>query len=67
MLLQREGYYEMLVKLSEDGVPATMTLGKACEVMNCSRPHLRELIRKGRIKLSDGKITIGAVARYLCM
>lgn len=55
----------MLEHLSEKH-PMTLTRQEASEILNVSLPHLRGIIRKGHIKVQDGKIPLGSVANYLC-
>ena len=62
---EKDGFREILDMLTEK-YPATLTLGETCEVLGCSRCHLRTIIGRGHIKVKDGKIPIGAVASYLC-
>lgn len=64
---EKAGYRDMLMFLSEDKkAPLLLNRGQACELMGISRDHLAEMIYKGEIKLSENKIPIGSIARYLC-
>lgn len=64
---EKEGYRDMLAFLNENKkLPLLLSRGQACEAMGVSRDYLAILIAKGDIKLSDSKIPIGSLARYLC-
>lgn len=62
---EKQGYRDMLMLLMEK-YPATMTRGLAAEILDVSPRHLGEIIKKGHIKVQDGKIPIGSIASYLC-
>lgn len=64
---EKEGYRDMLAFLNENKkLPLLLSRGQACEAMGVSRDYLAVLIAKGDIKLSESKIPIGSLARYLC-
>ena len=65
MAREKQGYRDMLYILMEK-YPATMTRGMVAQVIGVSPRHLSEIIKKGHIKVQDGKIPIGSVASYLC-
>lgn len=65
MAREREGYRDMLEKLSED-YPNTMTKKQASEALGVSFHHLQKIIANKHITVVDGKIPIGSVVRYLC-
>ena len=66
MALEKENYRDMLQFLCDKGYSMTLTRGECCEILGISRPFLRDLIDKKRIKVNGGKIPIGSVASYLC-
>lgn len=65
MAREKQGYRDMLSILMEK-YPATMTRGMVAQVIGVFPRHLSEIIKKGHIKVQDGKIPIGSVASYLC-
>ena len=65
MAREKQGYRDILSMLMEQ-YPATMTRLMAAEILNVSPKHLRKIIKKGHIKVQDGKIPIGSIASYLC-
>lgn len=65
MAREKSGYREMLSMLMEK-YPALLTQGQAAEVLGCSPRHMYDIIKRGHIKVKDGKIPIGAIASYLC-
>lgn len=62
---EKEGYRDMLMILMSQ-YPNMMSKSEAAAALSVSRSHLNEIIRKGHIKVSDGKIPIGSVTSYLC-
>lgn len=67
MPLEREGYRDTLAFLTTTkNLPMLINRKQACEVLGVSRDYLGKLIAKGEIKLSNSKITLGSLARYLC-
>lgn len=67
MAMEKAGYRDMLMFLSETKkLPLLINRGQACEALNVSRDYLAILIKRGDIKLSGSKITLGSMARYLC-
>ena len=65
MAREKEGYREMLSMLMEK-YPALLTNGQAAEALGCSRRHFYNIVKRGHIKVKDGKVPIGAIASYLC-
>ena len=62
---EKENYRATLQFLSEK-YPMLMAKIQVAEALGISRTHLDKVIRKGHIKVQDGKIPIGSVASYLC-
>ena len=65
MAREKDGFRELLEILMKK-YPPTLSRGEACEAIGCSPRHLYNIIQRGHIKVKDGKITIGAIASYLC-
>ena len=65
MAREKQGYRDMLSLLMEK-YPATMTKRTAAVAVGVSYSHMCEIVKKGHIKVQDGKIPIGSVASYLC-
>ncbi len=63
---EKANYRDMLQFITEKGYPMMMSRGQVTELMSISRTTLAEAIKKGHIKVVDGKIPIGSVASYLC-
>ena len=67
MSREKQGYREMLCFLINDkSLPMTLTKKQAAEALDVSLTHLNTIISKGHLKIQDGKIPIGSLARYLC-
>ena len=64
--MEKENYRDMLQFLCDKGYPMALTRGEACKLLGVSRPVLRKMIDKKRLKVNGGKIPIGSVASYLC-
>lgn len=62
---EKEGYREILEMLMEK-YPVLLTNVQAAEVLGCSRRHFYDIVKRGHIKIKDGKVPIGAIASYLC-
>lgn len=45
--------------------PPLLTKGEAADALKVSRPKLNQIIKKGHIKMQDGMIPAGAVAKYI--
>lgn len=65
MAREKDGFRELLEILMEK-YPPTLSREAACEAIGCSPRHLYNIIKRGHIKVKDGKIPIGAIASYLC-
>lgn len=65
MAREKEGYREILEMLMEK-YPMLLNRSEVCEVLGCSPRHLYNIIKRGHLKVKDDKITIGAIASYLC-
>lgn len=65
MAREKSGYRDILSVLMEK-YPALLTQGQASEALGCSPRHMYDIIKRGHIKVKDGKIPIGAIASYLC-
>ena len=65
MAREKAGYREMIEFISEK-YPMAMTQKEAAECIGVSLPHIRKLIRNGKIKFVCGKVPIGSVASFLC-
>lgn len=65
MSREKEGYREILSVLMEK-YPALLTNSQTAEVLGCSPRHVYDVIKRGHLKVKDGKIPIGAIASYLC-
>ena len=60
------GYRETLELLAEKH-PMTVTQKDTAKILGCSLSHLKDtIIKKGHIKVVDGKIPLGSIARYIC-
>lgn len=63
---EKPNYRDMLQFLYENDFPLVMNKKEVMERLNISSTTLNNLIRRGDIKISENKITIGSLARYLC-
>lgn len=64
--MEKKGYREMLVFLSDKGVSMLCTRAEAAKVLGIGQQNLRKEIAKGKLKLQDNRIPIGSLASYLC-
>lgn len=65
MSREKEGYREILSVLMEK-YPSLLTNSQTAEALGCSPRHVYDVIKRGHLKVKDGKIPIGAIASYLC-
>lgn len=64
---EKANYRDMLSFLvKEQNVPLILDKNTACHVLGVSRNTLYTIISEGGIKLDNGRITVGSLARYLC-
>lgn len=64
---EKENYRSMLSYLADEKkCPLVMNKVEVAKVLGISRGKLDDMIFEGEIKMSGGKIPIGALANYLC-
>lgn len=64
---EKQNYREMLGYLAtEKGLPLLLTVKQVQETLEVSYGFVTKLIKSGRLKKTDGKITLGSLASYLC-
>ena len=63
--MEPKGYRETLALLHKT-YPMTLTKISAAEAIGASVSFVDKLIRDGKLKKNDGKITLPSVAWYLC-
>ena len=66
MAREKPNYRETLIYLQENGFTFLMNKKDVAAKLSISRPTLDRIIKSGKLKVSDGKIPIGALASYLC-
>lgn len=59
------GYRETLELLAEKH-PMLVTRQTTTVILGCCTNTLDKIIKKGHIKVVDGKIPLGSIARYIC-
>lgn len=64
--MEKKNYREMLAHLNDNDVPNLMSKVYVAKYLGIGYRTLQRYIKKGLIKETDGKITIGALANYLC-
>ena len=64
--MEKQNFREMLLFLTEQGYPNTLTVKETAKAIGASYNFTRDLVRKGKIKLAGGKVPIGQIASYLC-
>lgn len=67
MAREKANYRDMLSFLVNDlELPLLMSKVQAASALGISRIKLDEIIAKGSIPLTNRKIAVGSIARYLC-
>lgn len=64
--MEKKNYREMLAHLTDNDIPKVMSKVYVANYLGIGYRTLQRLIKKGLLKDTDGKITIGSLANYLC-
>jgi len=65
-IITKKIQYEGILKLLSEKYPFLLSKVDVAQILGMSRNTLDVKIREGKIKATDGKISIGTVAKYLC-
>lgn len=64
--MEKRNYRDMLAILLEQNLPKIMDKTFVANYLGIAYNTLQKMIKRGLIKESKGKITIGSLANYLC-
>ena len=64
--MEKRNYRDMLAHLKENDIPNLMSKVYVAGYLGVGYRTLQKIINKGLLKETNGKITIGALANYLC-
>lgn len=64
--MEKRNYRDMLAHLKDNDIPNLMSKVYVAEYLGVGYRTLQKIINKGLLKETNGKITIGSLANYLC-